>query len=489
MANRAASLRADVNRPVLRRGRRFVEFDLGAGQRRQVFTIDPLHYGDGTQEIETAFVPDTGAFQWRMVAADFEARTRSVFNAGNLVEFRKGAEWVVFNPLSLNWINQDTSTQQIATTQAVTGTVSDDQIEWVNAFGSGRSVRYRAHPSQLIKHIVITAATDLPAPTVTGTVWLMVEFQLTNSAGVELYLDGVRWGRATGARVDTAKAIEFRAEATGAVLWRMEAPTAFDSAGQTTTGLLQVRRQGPNYFASVRFPRAWVQSAVFPIVLDPTLTLQPDATAGLDTWLWSSSPTANWGTYHELWIGRDASAVLTHALMKFDLSSLDGTETFSAVTFTLVGATADFTVPTTLSVYRALRTWTEGGATWNTYDGTNNWGTAGAEHTTSDREATTIGAYAIPSGGNPGTLNIALSPTSKAALDAGNGWVLRLTETDSSGDRRIFHSSDEATAGSRPTLVIDYTAGGNPLTTAENQKLALMSWGRPWMAGLPVVST
>jgi len=61
-----------------------------------------------------------------------------------------------------------------------------------------------------------------------------------------------------------------------------------------------------------------------------------------------------------------------------------------------------------------------------------------------------------------GTLNefkdFALSPVTKAALDLGNGWLVKAdTEAD---DGHGFSASDNGTAANRPKLVVVYTVGG-----------------------------
>jgi hypothetical protein len=477
MSNRAALERQAQGLPVTRRGRHFLEFDAGAGVRRWVGTIEPLHYGAAAdQEIDTAWVADTGAWQWRMIAADFEARTRSVFNSGSLIEFRRGAEWVVLNPLSLNWINQDSSTQQIATTAAVTGVVNDDAITWTNAFGTGRHFKYQAHPSRLMKLLTIDSAANLPAPTVTGTVHLMAEFQLTNSTNVDLWIDGVRWARTSGVRVTTANRIEFRNVTTNAILWRFEAPLATDAAGAQVAGTLQVRRQGPNYFASVRFPATWVRDAarVFPIVLDPTLTAQPDATAGIDTFTQSNAADTDNSTNGALFAYRNYFGQDRVGLLKFDLSTLTGATVSSAVLSLWYTTTGSGEANVTVNVQQVLSAnsaWVET-STWNYRvpstqrwagdAGSNGGNDAGCSVSGTDYSTTVDGSTTwttVPADNAERTFTITTSRL-EAMIAANYGWALTCTTNKAA----TFRSSDYATAGLRPKLVVDYTTGGSPQT-------------------------
>lgn len=104
--------------------------------------------------------------------------------------------------------------------------------------------------------------------------------------------------------------------------------------------------------------------------------------------------------------------------------------------------------------------WAEAGVTWNKYNGTNAWGTAGADNTTSDRESSAIG-----------TLSVGASPTLNTGMDitltvskiqemvsctfTNNGFVIRVN-TESADDIQ-WATSDHATAGYRPKLVIEYS--------------------------------
>lgn len=478
MANRAASLRQEqTGRTVTRRGKRFLEFDLGSGRRRYVTTLEPLHYGDGTQEIDTAFTADVGAFQWKMTAADFEVRTRDVLNSGNLVEFRKGAEFVVFNPLSLNWVNQDNSQQQISTTQAVSAQVTDDRIDWPAGFGAGRDFSYQAHPSRLIKLLTIQSAANLPAPTVTGPdIYLMLEMQFTNSSGVELWLDGVRWTRQANVRVSTANAIEFRSETTGEPIWRMDRPTATDANLNRVNGLLEVRRQGGNSIATIRFPRAWVQSAVFPIVLDPTLTLQPDDTAGKDVWIDQANPTTNQEGPDALYGSLFSSGRILRSVIEFDLSSIPGGATVDAATLTCwvhSGSGHGSTYPDT-DIFRILsaNSWNETQATWNNRLTSTAWtGSSGCGTSGTDYDATAIGTQTGGIKAVNTEMAITLSASGVEAMIATNRGVLIRGQDETVAQGTPFcKDSGHATSAQRPKLEIDYTEAGGGAATFTFQK-------------------
>jgi len=274
------------------------------------------HFGSGpfdaAHEVNTAWQPSTGAWQYEMVLADYNVHARNVFNAGNLIEYRDptSQEWVIFDPQSLNWVNQDNSRQQIAIKQAVAAVVNDDILAFPGGYGPGRHFQYQTQTGRLQKLITIDSAGDLPAPTVTGTIWLETEFSLSTSAGVDIYLDGVRWAKDNNVRVRTANRIEFRDAATGTqVVWWLDFPRAWDSNpdGNETIGEFEVRRQGGpgSLFITVRIPKSWVDGAMFPIFIDPTIDVQVAATA--DDGGWNEDSLGFGTTFQQNFLGDEAN--------------------------------------------------------------------------------------------------------------------------------------------------------------------------------------
>lgn len=205
-------------------------------------------------------------------------------------------------------------------------------------------------------------------------------------------------------------------------------------------------------------------------VIDPTLTLQPNATDGVDTYLQNDQATSNFGTIASLRVGEsNVSTSNRRSLIKFDLSSLPDAAVIGSSTFSLYEISNVASNARTMRVFRTKRAWVELQATWNIYSTGNSWSTAGGFHS-DDCEQTDIGNRAFTS---TEALNefkdFSLSPTTKASLDLGNGWLLKMdTELD---DAHFFASSDDSTAANRPKLVIEYTVpAGVPLFMASYRR-------------------
>ncbi len=477
MSNHAALIRQEnAGKPVLRRGRNFIEFDLGGGVRRYVTTIAPLHVRASDTEIDTTFIADTGAWQWKMAQADFQVHARSVFNAGNLVEWRHSSgEWVTVDPQSINWVNQDYSRQQIAIKQAVTGVVSDNVLSFPAGYGTGKHFSFIGGSRRLTKHITIDHLSDLPAPTVTGTIHFEAEWTISTSTGVDLWLDGVKWTKTNGVRVKTANRIEFRDTANTETLWFAEMPRALDANGESIIVEYEVRRQGgpSNLFITVRVPREWLLSATYPIRIDPTFTdgYGGDIETAQSTVLKIGAPDTTYGSDWYL----NTFVTDKHSLLRFNLSSIAAGSTCNSATLSLYSA-ASATAKTygIHSLAAAVSGWTEAAACWNHYVGTTHWpGSGGASSSGTDYEAdATPPTITFPN--NSADTEATASLTTGANLTATRiaGWfgatntnyglIVGATGTDEEADRSWYQELGE-TLG--PKLVVDYTEGGGTLFT------------------------
>lgn len=252
--------------------------------------------------------------------------------------------------------------------------------------------------------------------------------------------------------------------ADGVPVMHLRRPVVYDFDNEEDTRPIAhefVRLGGQDY---VLFTLPDLTGMARPLV-DPTLTLQPDATAGLDTWVVESPADSNNGTDANLWV-RGAAGVRRNSFIKFDVSSIAGA-TVDSATLSLWNAETrpSGQVVVFHSILAANSAWTEGGATWDyAVASTTRWaGDSGADGGTdagcsvsgTDYNATQLGSFSYVGGTAidtewPATLNTAQV---QAWVDGSNYGLIAV----SSGILSM-HSSDAATAGLRPKLVIEYTA-------------------------------
>lgn len=191
-------------------------------------------------------------------------------------------------------------------------------------------------------------------------------------------------------------------------------------------------------------------------LIDPTFgPVQPNAADGLDAIISESATTTNYGTLDNFGVGNaTVGSGNRRTLIKFNLDALPAIATLKTVKLSLCVRTDDSANARTFRVYRTKRAWVEAQATWNIYSTGNNWSTAGGFHA-NDCEQTDIGSADFSASETPYAFkDFSLTPTTKTALDLGNGWLIKAdTEAD---DLYYFFSSDWSTDAERPKLTITY---------------------------------
>jgi len=189
----------------------------------------------------------------------------------------------------------------------------------------------------------------------------------------------------------------------------------------------------------------------------PTLTLQPSDATSKDIYIISDLATTNTDGNGNVGIGERNNAVgsIRRTLIQFDLSTLPADAIISSAILSLYLSSNLADNTRTFGVHRLKRAWVPAQATWNIYSTGNNWSTAGGFHA-DDCEQTNIGSTSIVASPSVGFIDFSLTPTTKTGLDLGNGFLI-LAQTTELNDYHEFLSSDDATAGNRPKLVITYT--------------------------------
>jgi hypothetical protein len=182
----------------------------------------------------------------------------------------------------------------------------------------------------------------------------------------------------------------------------------------------------------------------------------------IDTTAFSSSPTTNFGANFELYFSNDSVAgYFGNYFLRFaGLSNLPVGRDVVTTELRLTGYTNDTAGTQRVSAYRLLRNWTQGGLTWDTYDGTNAWTTPGALGS-GDIDPEPVFVADIPhlAFGVEWLLgNSNLNKTVEGWINgtfANYGLMLRV-ENDTPGDRAIFAVEGAPGNGYGPALVVTY---------------------------------
>lgn len=182
--------------------------------------------------------------------------------------------------------------------------------------------------------------------------------------------------------------------------------------------------------------------------------------SSIDNSIKNDVPTTNYGTNVNYLLGEsNADSATRRTLIKFDLSSLPSSVVISSAKLRLYADRDYSSNNRTFRVYRLKRSWGETTSSWNKYDGTNSWSTAGA-FGSDDCEQTDIGSREF-------TSSETLNEYKEWSLDTAkikemidgtftnNGFLIK-ADTESN-DAYRFVSNNNTNADQWPELIIDYT--------------------------------
>lgn len=212
--------------------------------------------------------------------------------------------------------------------------------------------------------------------------------------------------------------------------------------------------------------------------IDPTLELQPDATAGMDTWIRPNTidgaNTFNYGISDLLVTGGDivtASPRNIRAMLKFDLTSIPSSATLGLASLILHCISEADATDYTVGAHRAITQWYEGaknaaapdggqdGSTWSlrNANGSLAWGAEGGQSDT-DYVASATDSVVITGANADFTWDVTADAANfvSVALTNYGWWMINASET-TIDSRKRFSSSDDATAAQRPKLAVEYT--------------------------------
>ena len=106
----------------------------------------------------------------------------------------------------------------------------------------------------------------------------------------------------------------------------------------------------------------WLSTAVYPVVIDPTTSIQPDASAGKDAYVDTSTPADNFGGLTYLMCGVNSGSTYM-SYLQFDLTSIV-TEILEASLYAYF-YDSNSAVSSVVNIHKITSSWTEGGITYN----------------------------------------------------------------------------------------------------------------------------
>ena len=219
--------------------------------------------------------------------------------------------------------------------------------------------------------------------------------------------------------------------------------------------VIDVHAQGMKATFTFQNATMWTVAKNGVVQLDPdTYTFQP---ATIDNYLDSDTPTTNYGSAAAFYVFKGADNV-KRPILKFDMSgtipagATINSATLSAYCFIYLGG--NYPSGRTYTCKRVTQTgWTSSGSTWNKYDGTNNWASAGGDYT--DTDAASASAPTQPSW----TAWTVTAQVQTAVNSVGRVAHFIIGDFGADYDQGAQYRSSDYTGGDtyRPKLYVDYT--------------------------------
>ncbi len=282
-----------VGEVLAERTRASATYYLGDNKYSLDTSIGAAHYQDSNgiwQNIDNTFVPTVAPWNWQMIGDDYHIRVKNDFTAGQIIEFEKQGSTLYFQPMALEWTNNLDQIQQISMPQNVTPAITNPTvellpdiishsgtIEWANSYGQGIDFQWQCTPSRLIKILEVESLAKLPVPAAYiisgGNPVMRLNLIFSPSADVDVYVNGALWDKKT--KIQTFNIIRFDKK-TGGNLWNFMPLRYWDSSENNTgQSVATLEKSGNNLYVSIRVPYSWLQTAIYPIFIDPTVEVFP----------------------------------------------------------------------------------------------------------------------------------------------------------------------------------------------------------------------
>jgi hypothetical protein len=219
---------------------------------------------------------------------------------------------------------------------------------------------------------------------------------------------------------------------------RMDPAWLVDAAGERRDVETKIRKQGARTYVDLV---ADVYGLVYPIEIDPTVTIQPDEATSKDIWLNGGQNTTNMNLDQRLYAGADSGGYIGYSMLQFDLSGIVEAEVKKVELQLFYYQAGLFTVgPHPVEVREVPNVWSETTATYsNNYT---NYGPTVA--------VTNVGNTAVWSSWD--ITSYALKWLKGTVVNNG----VFLAGSNTSNNARVFFSSAAGTPENRPKLVVTY---------------------------------
>lgn len=258
-----------------------------------------MNYWDGNsyEPIETNLVSSSDPlYDYEVTKGVYSAYFKSDPTEGQVVKYVKDGVEMTFQPMALNYRNDLNQLQQIEMINSVTGTSNSNEFLYENAYGSGIDLKYTYYQEVLKEGLIIESFSDLTAPQQYiidgGNPTLDLDFIIASDT--KIIIDGVEWDKSSSKLTSNEVYIK---DTSGNIIYYLPKPYAYDSDGNQKLLSYQFKKGGNSLYITLKTDYSWLQSAVYPIEIDPTIQLRDVDTENLgDTYIEDYDPSDTHGS-------------------------------------------------------------------------------------------------------------------------------------------------------------------------------------------------
>ena len=218
----------------------------------------------------TVTTSDYLTYDYEMEKGIYHAYFQDNINTGEPVRFEKDGYYFIYDLSGgkIQWAEQEgnpTKTKSIGALLSSVPTISNNNVRYNNAFAY-TDVEYFVYNEMLKENFILS---QLP-PSGAGYLFLEYTGEIKHSSSLTIYANGEDQ---TDKTFQTQGKIEFR-DINGKTIFYLPEPTVTDGDGNVYIGIYYIKISAGKILFNLRIAKVFLDSAVYPVVIDPTIKLQ-----------------------------------------------------------------------------------------------------------------------------------------------------------------------------------------------------------------------
>jgi hypothetical protein len=268
---------------LIEQGQDYNKYQLNEFQQQLVIAPN-LNYLAGGEWLPTDLnweVSPHPSADYQMVKAPFKVYAVAAYGADKQVRFAKGSHYVDFTALPIYYRSSAGALSLVSQPRGAVATVQGDTIIWDSPYGGNTSLEWTITAQGMNKYFNVASKSVFPNPPVgfRQNSTLEIPFRLDFSMDITPRLLSGLWDLLSDTASDV---IDF--EQSGAKRFGFKRPYFTDANGTVYWGTYRLRRSLTDLIVSSSFKIADLNSAVYPIRIDPSISqeiVDSNATVGI----------------------------------------------------------------------------------------------------------------------------------------------------------------------------------------------------------------